>query len=152
MKGVYVANYKITGLTTARTLMYFSASSSKVIEVLATRIANLTNEANEQMEVCWQKISTLGTPTATTVTPAKAEDGDQAATLTVKANVTGSEPTYSSGTELYYDGPSSLSGYDPNILPETRFYIPPSGNWGLRLLANVVSFDALVSTWLREIG
>src|SRR6185369_14190193 len=96
MRGVYEATYAISSLSAAKTLMYITAPSTACVEILSMEVTNRTNETNEQCEATFQKIGTLGSPTATTVTPAKLEQGDQAAGSTVKGEVTGSEPTYTS--------------------------------------------------------
>lgn len=154
MKGVYTANIKISAIDSARTLLYITATSSKVVEVLSTEVTNASNETNEQCEAVWQKITTLGTPTATTITPAKHEDGDQAATSTVKGNVTASEPTYGANTEIGYAGFPSLIGYRyPSVDGEVEpFAIPPSGSYGLRLLNTPAAFDCVVRVTFRERG
>jgi hypothetical protein len=89
---------------------------------------------NQQLKALWQRITTLGTPTGTTITPTPTEKGDQAAGATVVGNVTASEPTYGSGLTQGQRGFPSLGGYDPNFQPETRFYIQPGDTWGLRML------------------
>jgi hypothetical protein len=152
MRGVYTATYTISGLTTARTLMYITAAATHVVEIVSARVANKSNETNEQMEITLQKVATLGTPTATTVTPAKDEAGDQAAACTVKANVTASEPSYTANTEVGYDGESSLAGYLYEPPDKLRPVIAPSATWGLRLMTAVTSLDAVVRIRFREIG
>lgn len=154
MKGVYTASFKITGLNSARTLLYITSTSSKIVEIISSSVTNASNETNEQLDCCWQKIGTLGTPTATTVTPAKHEDGDQAATVTVKANVTVSEPTYTADTEVGREGFPSLNGWRHPIYGDDaeKVYIAPSGSHGLRMLNTPASFDAIVRVTFREIG
>jgi hypothetical protein len=153
MRGVYTAQYEITGLSAAKTLMYITAPSSAIVEILSAEISNETNETNEQLVACFQRVSSLGTPTATTLTPSKHEAGDQAAASTVKANVTASEPSYSSNTEIGPAGFSSLGGWRFDPLPEERPAIAPSASLGLRLLtATNTSFDGRIRITFREIG
>lgn len=152
MRGVYTASYRISGLAAAKTLMYLTAPASAVVEILSASVTNEANETNEQILCTFQKIGTLGTPTATTVTPAKHEDGDQAAGSTVKANVTASEPTYTADTEIAREGTSSLGGWFYTPVPEERKYVPPSGSIGLRVINAPTSFDAVVRLTFREIG
>ena len=111
MRGVYEASYKITSLSAAKTLMYITAPADACIEILSIEITNTSNETNEQCEATFQKVNSLGTPTATSVTPTPTEAGDQAASATVAANVTASEPTYVSGVEFGRKGFPSLGGY-----------------------------------------
>lgn len=158
MKGVYRASIKISGLSTAKTILYITAPATKTIELLSAQIDNATVETNEQLEAVWQKVTTLGTPTATTITPSKTEEGDQAATSTVKGNVTASEPTYGAESSGVYPdshgrkGFASLAGYDFQPTPEERFYIPPSGTYGLRMISTPTAFDCIVTATFREIG
>ena len=159
MKGVYTAQYRIAALAAAKTLMYLTSTSSKVVEVLSSSLTNESNETNEQIVCCIQRITTLGTPTATIVTPAPQESGDQAATITVKANVTALEPTYGAsgqGADIVGmvggEGASSLAGWFYDPLPEERFSIPPSASAGLRILVAPTAFDAVVRMTFREIG
>lgn len=152
MRGVYTASYRISGLSAAKTLMYVTAPSTKVVEILSASLCNETNETNEQLLCTLQTVNSLGTPTATTVTPAKHEAGDQAAGSTVKANVTASEPTYVSDTEIGREGFSSLGGYYYDPMPEERPTIAPSATMGLRIINAPTSFDAVVKITFREIG
>lgn len=152
MRGVYTASYRITGLSSAKTLMYITAPASKVVEILSASVTNESNETNEQLICTLQTVSGLGTPSGTAVVPAKHETGDQAAGSTVKANVTASEPTYLTDTEIGREGFSSLGGYYFDPLPEERPTIAPSGTVGVRCITAPTSFDAVVKVTFREIG
>lgn len=152
MRGVYTASHKITGLNAAKTLLYLTAPSGKVVEILAASVTNLSNETNEQLEVLIQRISNLGTPTATAVTPAKHEDGDQAAGSTVAANVTAGEPTYAANTELGREGFASLGGWYFKPMPEERPTVSAGASVGIRMINAPTAFDCIVSLTFREIG
>jgi hypothetical protein len=152
MRGVYEATIPISGLAAAATLAYLTAPAGKVVEVLSASVTNRTNETNEQCECTIQRVTTLGTPTAATITPAKLEQGDQAAASTVKGPVTASEPTYTSGVEVGREGFPSLGGWRYQPVPEERLVIAPSDTWGLRLLNSPTAFDAVVRIVFREIG
>ncbi len=161
MRGVYRANFRIAAVTSARTLLYITAPASVCVDILNARITNESNETNEQLLAAWQRITTLGTPTATTITPTKSESGDQAAASTVKANVTASEPTYGASAQgaAIVDveglmGFASLSGYFYQPTPEERLTIKVGESWGLRLLAPSapVSFDLCVEVTFQERG
>lgn len=152
MRGVYTAEGTISGLTSARTLLYITAVATGVVKVLSAHIGNATNETNEQMDICWKKVGTLGTPTATTLTPSKHEIGDQAAAATVKLNVTASEPTYTASTFLGHRGVASLNGYDYPHKDSEAFYIRPGETWGLVLISAITSMDAVVNVTFQEIG
>jgi hypothetical protein len=154
VRGVYEACYNIAGLNSARTLLYLTAPSGKCVEVRLAEVSNASNEANEQCEVTLQKVTTLGTPTATTVTPTKTEQGDQVAGSTVKANVTASEPTYTSGpaVEVGRKGFASIGGYQYSPDELERLVIAPTDTWGVRLLNSPAAFDVVVRLVFREIG
>lgn len=153
MRGVYEATYKISNLAAAKTVLYLTAPASAVVEILGASLTNASNEVNEQIEACLQRIETLGTPTATTLTPAATEAGDQPAASTVQANVTADEPTYAANTVLGHEGAPSLGGwtYEPGAME--RAIVPPGASIGLRLLVTPASaFDAIVRLRFRELG
>jgi len=152
VRGVYTAQIKISALAAARTLAYITAPSNKPVEILSTSITNASNETNEQLEATWQAISSLGTPTGTTLTPSKHELGDQAAASTVVGNITASEPTYTANTLVGYQGFSTLGGYFFTPVPEERPIIAGAASWGLRMLSTPTAFDAIVTITFREIG
>jgi len=153
MRGVYSSAISIAGLNAQKTLIYITAPSGRVVEILGSTVGGSgSNVTNQQLKFLWQRITTLGTPTGTTITPTPTEKGDQAAGATVVGNVTASEPTYGAGLVHGQRGVPSLGGYDPNFQPETRFYIQPSDSWGLRLMTTPTVFDAEVELVHREIG
>lgn len=153
MRGVYTATVKISGLAAAKTLMYITAPAAMVVEILSASIDNEgTNVTNQQLEATLQKVSSLGTPTGTTLTPGKHEDGDQASQSTVVGNVTASEPTYAANTDKDHQGYPSLAGYKHAPIPEERMYISPSSTYGLRMLSTPTAFDCQVKITYREIG
>lgn len=155
MRGVYTASIKTGALTAARTLIYLVPPSNKAVEILSAEVTNADNETNEQVEFTLQRISSLGTPTATAITPSPHEQGDQAASSTVAGNVTASEPTYSS-VEFGRAGASSLGGWRFDPTPEERPTVAGASTTGigLRLLtaptAPGISFVARIT--FREIG
>lgn len=152
MKGVYTAKIRISALATAKTLLYITAPSTEVLEVLSASITNESNETNEQLVATLQRIGTLGTPTGTALTPSKHESGDQAASATAVGNVTASEPTYTADTEIGLEGFSSLGGWYFDPIPEERPIVAPSASLGLRILNAPTSLDAVVRITFREIG
>lgn len=153
MRGVYESGISIAALAAAKTLLYITAPSSKVLEAIGSNVGNSgSNVTNQQLKALWQRITTLGTPTGTSITPTPTEKGDQAAGATVVGNITASEPTYGSGLTIGQRGFASLGGYDPSFLPEERFYVAPSDSWGLRMISTPTAFDCEVSVRHREIG
>lgn len=159
MRGVYSCAYRIAGVTAARTLLYLTAPSTKVVEILSASVTNESNETNEQILCGLQRITTLGTPTATTITPGKHETGDQAASSVVKANVTASEPTYPAVAQgadipmaIGLEGCSSLGGWFFQPVPEERPIVTAGDSWGLRLVNAITSADLVIRLTMREIG
>ena len=153
MRGVYSSGISISSLSAAKTAIYFTAASTHVIEILTSVLGNSgSNVTNQQLKALWQRITTLGTPTGTSITPTPTERGDQASAATVVGNVTASEPTYGSGLTHGQRGFPTLGGYDPNFQPETRFYIRPTDSWGLRMISTPTAFDCEVEVQHREIG
>jgi hypothetical protein len=151
MRGVYTAVAKISSLAAARTLMYLTAPSNKVVELLSASVTNESNATNFQMQCAIANISTLGTPTATSNTPTPHEAGDQAAGSTVKHNVTASEPTY--GTTITQEGAPSLVGWRWEPLSEAdRIYVGGGASIGIRMITTPTSSDFDVRLTFRELG
>lgn len=153
MRGVYTASFLISGLSAAKTLMYITTTATNMVEILSSSVTDATLTTNQQIEVTLQRVSSLGTPTATTVTASPHEFGDQTAASTVKANVTASEPTYAADNQIGHEAASSLGGWFFDPMPEERPIIPPSATMGLRLLTSSISAqDTVVRITFREIG
>lgn len=154
MRGVYDANIKISGLSSARTLMLITAPATAVVKILSAKVTDASNATNQQLECCWQLVSSLGSPTSTGITPAKHERGDQAAASTVVGNVTASEPTYTANTNLDQGGFPSLAGWQHAPIEEERIIIAPGATYGLRLLSpsTPTSQDTDVVVKFQEIG
>lgn len=152
MRGVYTAEIEIAALSAAKTVLYLTSPSDQVTEILSASITNMATDTNEQLEAGLFNISSLGTPTATSVTPEKHEDGDAAAATTAAGDVSANEPTYASKA-IDRQGFSNLAGYRFDPLPEERPIVKPSGSIGLQLLAAPsAAFKAAVQITFREIG
>ena len=154
MRDVYSWIYKISGVTAAKTLMYCTTDTVAHCEVLRLWVGNLGNDTNEQWDIRFESISSLGTPTATTISAMQHEYNSGTALTTVKANVTASEPTYNgSAADLQsvgYEGSSGLAGYLWVPQPEEKLLLHPSSSWGLRLLTAIASTDIVVGMTLAE--
>lgn len=152
MLGVYAATAAVSGVSGAKTLMYITSPADAVVEILEVMVTNASVDNSEQHDFSIARITSLGTPTATAVTPAETEEGSAAAGSTVAANVTASEPTYAA-VPLDYQGVSGLAGYQFFPPPEGRVYLSPSTSIGVRILSTPTSaFDARVQIKFREIG
>src|SRR6516162_3863695 len=132
MRGVYTTAGKCAGITAARTLGYLTAPSAAVVELLSLTVTNESNATNFQFEIAVKRITTLGTPSATSVTPSPHEAGDQAAGSTTKINCTSEPTTY--GVTIPQEGAASLVGYRWEPLTDLeRIYVAPSANIGFYL-------------------
>ncbi len=151
MRGVYTAEATIAGLSTAKTILLLQAPATAVLEILSMKFSNADVEVSEQLSVGVYRVTTLGTPTGTSVTPEKHESGDAASAATCLVNLT-VEPTAYSAVAIDHEGVSNLAGYRYEPIPEERPSIPPSGAIGLRILAAPASFNAVVQVVFREIG
>jgi hypothetical protein len=150
MRGVYTAATKIAALNASKTLAYLTAPATKAIEIIAVTVTNESNANNFQGQIAIQNITSLGTPTATSVTPTPHESGDQAAGSVTKFNVTASEPTY--GTVITQEGFASLVGYRHEPAPEERIIVTPNTSIGIRMITTPTAFDCDVRVTFREIG
>lgn len=155
MRGLYTAGYNATGVNSSpRTLMYITAPSGKVVELIEAHVT-IHSTTDGQIEVAIQRITTLGTPTATAVTPTPHELGDQAAGSTVAANVTMDEPVYTAGKFFNLQSQPSRSGWHwySTQVRGNQIYVAHTASIGLLLNAGItVSTIVDLSVTFREIG
>ena len=153
MQGVYTASYDISAVT-ARTLMYITAASTCVVKILKAVVTMRSDAAGEQVACGFQRVTTLGTPTATTVTPVAHENASATAASTVRGNVTASEPTYNTSSTFDKQGITNTLGFLHAPVEEEDFiYIPPSATVGLKFLeAATTAPDVTVTITFRELG
>jgi len=153
MRGAYCIDGKKTGVAAAATMCYITAAASKPVIVTSAYLTFPgSNVTNQQLEAEWAKITSLGSPTATSQTPSPFEPNDQAAAMTAAVFVTGSEPTYSTTLVWGHQGFSSLAGWFYNPLPEERLWIGAGLSYGIRLLGTVTSTDIAVCVNVIECG
>lgn len=150
MRGVYTANQRIVGLNAAKTILYITAPANVAVEILSLSVTNDSNATNEQERISLKRISVLGTPTGTAVTPTPHEAGDQAAGSVINTNITASEPTY--GAIVIQEGFSSLGGYYFDPVPEERPVLKGSASLGVFFESTPTSFNCDVRFTFREIG
>lgn len=157
MKGVFTTTYKITGVTTAKTLAYLTAGAAKPSRIRAISVTDANQLTAEQLDILVAPISSLSpTPTATTLTPLPT-DGSTAAGAVVKGNVTNNEPTYQ------VDGNTLPQAYDHQTVPNTLGYywtpedrgpvVAGGASFGVKLnttLAN--STDLVIAVTHEELG
>lgn len=154
MRGVYTAAAKLTSLTAAKTLLYLTAPANKIVRILSIDVTGVgSNVTLQNLEFSLDRISTLGTPSATSNTPVPEEAGDQAAGSTVKVNVTASEPTYASTPVDQRGGPNIGPAYQFSPLPEERPVVGGGASVGLRVLTSTfASQDLVVQVKFQEEG
>jgi len=154
MRGVYRAHHDTSAVTTAKTLLYITNAADMVIEIISARITAQDEDTSEQIFAELNRIATLGTPTATSVTAKPTEEGSVASSATCKGNVTASEPTYDAAADsICRRGANKLGGWEYVPLPEERPIIVPSDTVGLRLIDAVAnSTDLSAEIVYREIG
>lgn len=149
----YEAAYTCVSVSAAQTLIYITNTSTMALRVVYASAGISDVDTNEQTYACLQKVSSLGTPTGTTVTPAKLSNGDPASSVTCKADITASEPTYSANTQIGLESFPMIAGFRFAPQRETDYLeISPSETWGLRLLGAITSATVPVLIKFQEIG
>src|SRR5271165_4922024 len=84
MRGVYTAEIKLSAFSSTKSAMLIQAPSLKAVEIISAHIGNVgTNVTNQQLAAAISRVTTLGSPAGTAVTPNPEEVGDQAAGSTV---------------------------------------------------------------------
>jgi len=156
MRGVYTAQITITGAQAAKTLVYIQSPSTCVVEILSASLGNANLGTAEQWNIGLFRVTTIGSPTGTTITPEKHEVGDAVSAAGAATGVLGNltaEPTTYSSVAIDRQGASDLAGYRYDPIPEERPIVPPGGAIGLRLLtATNGQFTANAQIIFREIG
>lgn len=151
MRGVYTAYIKISSLAAAKTLMLIQVPSTRSLEIISCGYTNSTNSTGEQLLVGLYRVNTIGSPSGTSVTPVKHEEGDSSSGCTVTGNLTVEPTSYVTGP-IDEQGISNLAGYRYDPLPEERPIMNPSTSFGLRMISTPSTHDAIVQVVYREIG
>ena len=151
MRGVYTAEHDVA-VTGDITLMYVQSPSDMVLEILGASITNQDVDTSEQLHCGLYRVDTVGTPSGTSITPQKHENGDVASTVTAWAALS-EEPTTYDTLAFDQQGFNNLAGYRYDPIPEERPVISPGGAVGLRLLtAPSASHTLNMQIIFREIG
>jgi len=140
MRAVYIARANMS-LSTAKTAMLGTLPSGTLIEILEAKLMNTDQEAHEQMRVGLFRVTTLGSPTGTSLTAAnvqKTEPGASNTGLTWTVNLTG-EPTTYDANPLDIEGVPNEIGYHFEPIPEDRPWIGSGASFGLRLMDNLTN-------------
>lgn len=145
MRGVYRVPFEITASGTggaAKTLIYITAAAGKPLRVTKTRCGQPAATTNQQFDVGWQKVNTLGTPTGTAAVPTVTTPGDGAASFSGKFDITADEPTYT-GQILGRVGANGIGGYGEESYRD-EIVINAGETWGFQLLAGTYTSVKLV--------
>ena len=132
---VYTVSFETPPISTARSLFLLENPTDTALLIIEASVVASQNQLNEQNHFNFQRITTFGTPTGTAVTPAPHSPGDPASGVTVTANITADEPTYTASTQIGSRAASSLGGwsYDPLTL-ERAMEVAPNTDIGLRMV------------------
>lgn len=156
MRGIYTAAYTATNPNASpRTMLYLTAPANKIVELIEAHMTFFVTDSSIQIEAAIQRITTLGTPTATAVTPIKHELGDQAAGSTVGANVTASEPSYTAGAYFGLECQPARSGWHWYARQAfgSPIYVANTASIGILLTQGItVTTTVDVSLVFREMG
>ncbi len=153
MRGVYESVFKVSGAAAAKTLFLLTAPAGKVCEILAADITNTSSLTNQQLEASFQFVQTIGSPTGTSITPSKMEQGDQAAGATVLGNLTAEPTTYLANGEFAHQGWPAQGSFQFAPQPEERPVVQAGASVGLLLKAGPSpAVDLVVRVRHREIG
>lgn len=152
MRGVYSVSSKFNEAA-ATTMLWITAPSDAVVEIISTTFTFPNNDTNEQHECTWQRITAIGPAAGAAVVPNPTESGTGAFGGVCTVNLTGEPTTYTSATEHGYMGFPSLGGYIWEPVPEERLFMSPSSEHGFRLItAPGAAVDVIVRCVFREIG
>jgi hypothetical protein len=138
----YVVTTSKASFATAQTIVQIATPSTKPIQIIRVSVSQEGYTTSSGLGVLLYKGGATMTWTSpTTVTPAKLNPSDAAASSTVTAwGTSASDGT--SPTNLIEDGFNSLSSYLYLPVPEERIVIPASSWFCVKLLGTVPS-----STW-----
>ena len=154
MRGVYVVRDKITGVTTAKELLYLATSSTDMIEILSARITCEDEDTSEQINAQLARATgTVGGGDA--LTPKPTEEGDQASSVTAKGGNTAITGMTVDSVEnsIASGGANKLGGWEYVPLPEERHIVSVSDFVVLQLLDDIAnSCDLTAEIIYREIG
>ena len=153
MGRIYTTGIAIAGADAQQTLWYVTAPSDGMIAIRSFFVGNSSNETNEQNQVTLQRITTIGSPTATALVAAKHENGQPTASGTYVGDVTASEPSYTANTTIGTIAFATLAGalWEP-VERDEWMWVDPDESVGLRLTTTATAFDCYVRVVTMEVG
>jgi hypothetical protein len=154
MRGVYSANFKTaTQVSTASTLMYLTAPSTAILEILEVHVTDADNNTAAQISLELIRLALGNSPGMTAVTPNPEEAGDQAYTASsCYGYVNGQTEPTTYGVVVDQQSVLNLSGYHFTPLPEDRPTVAPSASIAVKLLAAPAATTFNIEIVFRVIG
>lgn len=150
-QNTYTVAAKISGVTTAKTLIQLKAGSTRKIEVLRAWITNASVTADDTAEALLLRYTTAAT--VTSATPVKHNTVAQAAGAVGGTSATGTNAG-AEGTgsieNIVYEAFSVLAGWVWLPTPEERIIVPVSGFFALKSNLTIASTDLVAGITFRE--
>ena len=150
--GVYVVRQKITGVTTAKTLLQIKAGATFPLELIRASITNASSETSDTLHA--QVLRKTAAATVTSFTPLKVNPTYPVAKAVGGTAATGHTAT-AEGTDgdiLDEEGVNVLNGYRNLWLPEERPFIDAAGFIALKSALTITSADLVCVMVFGELG
>jgi|SRR6266568_8187827 len=155
MKGVFTVRQQISSLSTAKTVLLGTNPTGTIIEIIEAYLTNASQSTLEQLDIGLFIVTTLGSPTGTSITAAnvqKSEAGSADTVLTWTSDLT-AEPTTYNANPLHVEGVINVAGYKFEPVPEARRFVGSGKSFGLRLLGTPTNaFKAECMITYRELN
>lgn len=155
MTRYYTISTKTASFTAAKTLVLLRNPSDQVCMVVSAEVAAPDDDTNEQLDLGFNKVTTIGSPTGAAVVATPHENGIAASGLDTSSltELTAEPTTYSTSAIVGRAGASSLGGWRYLPTRDEALTLSPSENWGLRLFTAMGTSKALtVRVTFAEIG
>jgi len=146
MGRIYYA-YGAATQSTAGDILALTAPSTGMLCLHEVAIANSNTETDDSTEINISRWATAGSG-GTSVTPSPAMVGTAASGVTCR--VFDTTDASSTQTVLWREGISILAGWHKIWTPETRIWVPPSGNLVVKCVGDITSCTMTVSAIFEE--
>jgi len=146
MGRIYYA-YGSSTQSTAGDILAITAPSTGMVCLHEVAIANSNTETDDSTEINISRWATAGSG-GTAVTPSPAMVGTAASGVTCR--VFDTTDASSTQTVLWREGISILAGWHKIWTPETRIWVPPSGNLVVKFVGDITSCTMTVSAIFEE--
>ena len=147
MGRIYYA-YGSSTQSTAGDILALTAPSTGMLCLHEVAIANSSTETDDSTEIRVSRFATAGSGgTSVTASPALVGTAASGATCRVFDTTDAS----STETVLWREGISILAGWHKIWTPETRIWVPPSGNLVVKFVGDITSCTMTVSAIFEEL-